>query len=248
MTRGFVLVCAALLLAGCAPANADGDRTITDTVGGQAVRIDLPTGDPVAVALWFHGQGGDVETRMNEDWLNSLRADGWAVASSDLHGNAWGNPASVADAAALAQWAEDQADVEVRLLVAGSMGGLTSLNALIDGKVSAACWYGTMPVADLDAIGQVPDAAVQVREAYEGASPDFSNPATGLADLPAVTRYHVVASPQDTWVPAREHADVLVAALQAVGAEVTRTDASGEHGDPSHFDPADLSAFADSCA
>lgn len=250
MARGLAALGAVLLLAGCssAAANADGDRTVTDEVGGQQVRVDLPTtGDAKAVAVWFHGQGGDVDTRMNEDWLNTLRGHGWAVASSDFHGNAWGNQASVETAADLVSWAEEQAGADVRLLVAGSMGALASLNALADGDVDAACWFGTMPVVDLNHIDAVPEAEDQVKDAYDGAPPASSNPAARLSELPASTRYFVVSSPDDTWVPAAQHADVLVAGLQAAGAPVDVAQASGEHGDASHFRSDDLGKFAAGC-
>lgn len=240
----WALAAGVLLLAGCGvPANADGRDTFTDSIDGQDVRIDLPVTQPVGVALWFHGRGGDSDTRMNEAWLNALRGQGWAVASSDFHGDAWGDPDTVADAAKLADWASEEAGAEVRLIVAGSMGGLASLNALAAGVVSARCWYGVMPVVDLAAADTVPDAADEVDEALEVAV----NPADRLDELPTDVRYRVVASPDDTWVQADEHAAVLVAALSRAGADVTELEATGEHGDPSHFQAEDLAEFAASC-
>ncbi|WP_369138930.1 alpha/beta hydrolase family protein [Modestobacter versicolor] len=225
------------------------ERTVTDVLAGQRVRLDPPTsGRTVGVALWFHGQTGDVDSYMGSAWLDAIRARGWAVASSDLHGNAWGSPAAVRDARELARWAARQARAEVRLLVAGSMGGATSLNALLDGAVSAPCWYGTEVVVDLGAVSAVPGATAELLDVYGGPPPARSNPARRLAGLPASMRWFVVTSPDDTWVPAAAHGDVLVAALRAQGASVGTAVASGEHGDLSYFRPEDLVAFADRCA
>lgn len=229
------------------PGNADGERTIMARLNGQTVRIDLPTaGTPAGTAVWFHGQGGDVNGRMNTSWLNSIRAQGWAVASSDYHGNAWGNPASVQDARELVAWAQEKSRQPVRMFIAASMGAATSLNTLITG-VSPTCWYGANPVVDLTSVGSVKNSAKQIAESYAGASAAAGNPALHLAGLPRTTKYRIVASPNDTMVPAVANANALEAYLATNGYQVSSMTASGEHGDPSHFVGADLAAFAAGC-
>ncbi|MCZ1070823.1 hypothetical protein [Rhodococcus sp. A5(2022)] len=224
--------------------NSDGERTIRGQIDGQNVRVDLPTaGTLQGLAVWFHGQSGTVDTRMNEDWLNALRAQGWAVASGDLGGDAWGNQDAITAASALTEWATDQAGVPVRLLVAGSMGALTSLNALTHGAIAADCWYGTMPVLDQSTVGNVPESSDQLRKAFGGSIPGEFTPAE--SSLPPL-RYRVLASPEDTWVPKTSNADLL-ADLVPETANVTTLEVSGEHGDPSHFDADDLAAFAGEC-
>lgn len=201
------------------------------------------TGSPKAVAVWFHGQGGTADTRMNEDWLNSLRSRGWAVASSDFHGNAWGTPATVRDTENLTAWARETAGAEVRLFVAGSMGGLASLNALTHGQ-TVACWYGTMPVVDHGAVRNVPKAQEQIRAAWGSGISAAYIPAQNLDKLPQQAKYRIVTSPQDTWVPATANAALLDAEERL---DVSALTVTGEHGDPSHFNPADLAVFADGC-
>lgn len=235
-------------LAGCTAANADGNRTTTAELDGQTVRIDMPlTGEPQAVAIWFHGQGGDANFRMNEPWLNAIRERGWAVASADLGGNHWGAPGTVERVDALNKWIAAQTDAPIRLHIAGSMGALASLNAMSSGT-SVECWYGTMPVVDLERVASVPDASEQITEAHGGEPSASSNPARGLDRLPADTRYRVLYSESDTWVPAEDHAIPMLEALESVGATVGALEVTGEHGDPSHFDADDLANFAASCS
>lgn len=229
------------------PANADGERTIMARLNGQTVRIDLPTGGvPAGTALWFHGQGGDANGRMNSSWLNSIRAKGWAIASSDYHRNAWGNAAAVQDTKELMAWAQEKSGQPVRLFIAASMGSTTSLNTLIDGA-SPSCWYGVDPVVDLSAVGSVQNSAKQIAEAYAGALVSSGNPAAHLAALPKSTQYRIVASPGDTMVPAASNANSLEAYLTTAGFTVSSMTVSGEHGDASHFNGRDLAAFAVGC-
>jgi hypothetical protein len=224
--------------------NSDGARTHRAEINGQNVRVDDPiSGDVNGVAVWFHGQGGRVDTRMNEDWLNSLREQGWAVASGDLAGESWGNQAGIDAAGDLTRWAEEETGKPVRLLIAGSMGGLTSLNALAQGVVTAPCWYGTMPVLDQTTVGNVPNADAQIREAFGGEVPLRFIP-TEVA-LPEM-RYRVLASPGDTWVPKEANADRL-AEIMPNGAVLTEQTVVGEHGDSSHFSATDLTQFAAGC-
>jgi hypothetical protein len=233
---------------GCSAAhsNTDPDFTIRETVNGQAMRVDLAPGEPKGLAIWFHGQGGTADTRMNEDWLNTLRINGWAVASSDFHGNAWGNEDAVADVAALTKWAADKTGRAATLYIAGSMGGLTSLNSMTHGGNAPKCWYGTMPVVDQTTVTHVPDASQQIIAAYGASVPSGSIPARNIGKLPSA-KYRILSSTDDTWVPARSNADVLTVGLRVPGREVSTLTVKGEHGDPSHFNSADLLAFAGSC-
>ncbi|MGO4653013.1 hypothetical protein AB4068_15120 [Arthrobacter sp. 2RAF22] len=239
---------AALVLWGCgvAPKTVGDAETVTETVNGQKMRVDLAAGASKGLAIWFHGQGGDANTRMNEAWLNGLRLGGWAVASADFHGNAWGDPAAVQDVAALAKWAQDKAGQRATLYIAGSMGGLTSLNAMEQGGNVPDCWYGVMPVVDENTVSDVLDATAQIQLAYGGRVPAASIPARNLNTLPSV-KYRILSSPDDTWVPVKANADVLATGLKGAGRDVSTLATTGQHGDPSNFNESDLLAFADSC-
>lgn len=228
--RWIAVALGVLLLVQCSNSgNSDGDRTTRAVIDGQDVRIDAPTtGGTEAVAVWLHGHGGDVDTRMNEPWLNALREKGWSIASGDLGGGtAWGDTEAVDAAKDLVQWAEQYGPV--RLIIAGSMGAVTALNANLD----APCWYAVMPVYDLNTVNNVP-----------GASGDL---AAGVRDNPVDTPppsgvWRVVLSDKDTWVPADRNGRLL-----AERTDATMLEASGEHGDPSHFNSEDLARFAEGC-
>lgn len=195
------------------------------------------------MAIWFHGQGGDADTRMGEEWLSALLDEGWYVASGDLGGNTWGNADGVQASRELVAWAERESGFEVGLFVAGSMGGLASLALVAESDVP--CWYGTMPVTDMSTVSNVPDADAQIAEAWPGSVP--VSPMDYVDSLPASTRFHVLASEGDTWVPAAVNGFALADSLEARGVDVSRAFAVGEHGDVSHFDADDLTLFAESC-
>lgn len=246
------LVIGSLSAAGCTSptvASADGARTVYATLDGERVRLDLPLDgrEPAGLALWFHGQGGDENFRMNGPWLNALRREGWAVAAGNLHGSSWGSPPAVQDAARLLAWAEKETGKKATLFVAGSMGAAVSINAMTGGLPAPKCWYGTMPVVDLDAVKAVPESSAQIREAWGGSVPSAMNPVNRLSMLPISTTYRVLASPQDKWVPKVDNADVLVRDLKRTGAVVSALSVTGPHGDPSHFQDADLARFAAGC-
>lgn len=216
-------------------------------INGQNVRLDLPTSGTVeGLALWFPGQGSNVDDRMDESWLNSIRAQGWAIASSDYHGNAWGNASAVQDAKDLIAWAQVQSGRPAGLFVSASMGSTTSLNALREG-VAPFCWYGTHPVVDLGTVNALPNSAVQIASAYSYRSTEAGNPVVHLATLPFNTKYRIIASAGDTLVPPTLNGDTLELYLASRGYDVSSMTVSGDHGDASHFNDEDLATFAKGC-
>ena len=216
-------------------------------LAGQPVRLTLPTGQPKGLAIWFHGQGGKVNDRMDGSFLGALLRDGWAVASSNFHLESWGNAASTEDTRLLIEWAEEQAGVPATLWVSGSMGGAVSLNALIHGVTAPACWYGVKPAISLLGMGNVPAAPGFIQAAYGGPVPEDRNPVRNIERLPLDVAYRVVTSPDDVWVPIDENAGALASTLDQRGADITYLMASGPHMDPSHWNSADLVEFARGC-
>jgi len=215
----------------------------------QQVRLSMPpTDEPQGIAIFFHGQNGHVDNRMDDPWLQALVRSGWIVAASDFHRDSWGNEASVEDTRQLVEWAEQQTGLPVRLYVSGSMGGSVSLNAITHGVKAPACWYGVKPAVDLHKMDNVPGARHIIRDAFGGRVPTDRNPVDNIDALPTDTRYRFVASPQDTWVFKSENTDLLMQGLKARGAKVSLLKADGTHDDASHWNAEDLVAFADSCA
>jgi hypothetical protein len=232
-----------------ATAEAPTGAVIYGKLKAQDVRLTIPpTNDPKGIAVYFHGQNGGVDNRMDEPWLQGLVRAGWVVASSDFHTDSWGNEASTEDTTNLIDWAEEQTgDLPVRLYVSGSMGGTVSLNAMIHAGLAPPCWYGVKPAIDLTKMQHVPGGPRIIREAFGGDVPADRNPVNTIDQLPTTTRYRMVASPEDTWVIESENSDLLAAGLRARGAEATVFQVHGTHDDPSHFDVDDLVRFATSC-
>lgn len=243
-----VIVCALLVaLLSSAPSGEQAATTLRSELAGESVRLSLPTGEPKGLVVWFHGQGGNVNDRIDGPFLSALRRDGWAIASSNFHAQSWGNPASTEDAALLLAWAEERTGMRPALWVSGSMGGAVSLNAMLHGVPAPPCWYGVKPAIALTRMQAVPGAPGFIRTAFGGPVPPERNPAANVDALPVGTRYRVVTSPEDRWLAYEENAGLLVRMLRSRGAEVSQLSVTGHHDDPSHWNAADLLAFADSC-
>jgi hypothetical protein len=245
-----VLACV-LLAVGLTPVpTGEQDGSVVRTsLAGQAVRLSLPAGEgrPKGIALWFHGQGGGVDHRVDSPWLEALRRDGWVIASSDFHQTSWGNAASTDDTRRLIDWAEAETGLDVELWVSGSMGGAVSLNALTSGVEAPPCWYGVKPAISLTRMDRVPGARMFIQRAYRGPVPVERDPVRNLSSLPVDTAYRVVASKDDSWVLYDENTEILLHALLDRGADVSLLPAHGLHEDPSHWNGADLVRFADAC-
>jgi alpha/beta superfamily hydrolase len=250
--RPIAIVAGVLIVLATATATADAPTgsIIYGRVKAQDVRLSMPpTEHPKGIAIFFHGQNGGVDNRMDDPWLQSLVSAGWVVASSDFHTDSWGNEASTEDTENLIAWAEEQTDdLPIRMYVSGSMGGSVSLNAMIHGTdPEPPCWYGVKPAIDLTKMTNVPGATRIIKEAYAGAVPFDRNPINTMDELPTSTRYRFVTSPEDTWVTEADNTAKISAALQARGADVSVFVVHGTHDDPSHFDNEDLLAFAKTC-
>ena len=249
--RPLALLVAMLMVFFTATATADAPtpEVVYGKLKKQDVRLSIPgTNSPKGIAIWFHGQTGGVDNRMDEPWLKGLVRDGWIVASSDFHTAAWGNAASTEDTALLKEWAEEQTGHEVKLFVSGSMGATVSLNAMLHGVPAPACWCGVKPAVDPTKMGNVPGSRRKIAEAYDGQPvPDDRNPARNVDRFSADTVYRFVASKSDPWVIFDENAGKLSAALEARGAKTSLLEVFGAHDDPSHFNVADLVEFAKGC-
>lgn len=222
--------------------------TVTDTIDGQAVRLEVPTVSPVGLAVFFHGSGGDADSLMDSPWLGALVDAGWAVASSDFHGNAWGAPATTTDLQSLSTWAEGQIGIAPSLLISDSMGATTSLNAIVRGQNLIPCWYGVESVADLRTVGKVTGSQEEIAAAYGGVPGAADNPILNIETLAkADTTYRIVGAGADTVIPNDDNSVALSEGLAGAGAVVTYLELDADHGDPALFDSTDLLSFAGGC-
>ncbi|MCS5716763.1 hypothetical protein N1027_01285 [Herbiconiux sp. CPCC 205763] len=228
-------------------ATVDEPGQIRGNLDGQSILVrwnpDVPT---VGVALWSHGQGGNETALETSTWFDVIMENGWMVASSDMGGNNWGNDVGVQSLVDLSQFARTRAGTDNQMLVAASMGGVATLNALRFGALPGECWYGAKPAVDLAAVAlTAPNALAQVRNAYAGTMPPLWNPASGDPLLP-VARYRTIASPSDTIIVKAQNADLLPS-IVAPGSEITAVQSVGDHEDISNLNPVDLAEFAAGC-
>ncbi len=249
--RPLSVVFAILMVLGTATATAEAPtgEVIRSTLKAQDVRLSIPpTTDPKGVAIFFHGQTGGVDNRMDEPWLQGLVRSGWIVASSDFHTASWGNELSTEDTALLAEWAEKETGEPVRLFISGSMGATVSLNAMTHGVEAPACWYGVKPAVDPTKMKAVPGARRLIKEAFNGEPvPPERIPVLNTDKFSTDTRYRLVASVNDEWVRFDENAGLLAERLEERGAEVSILSVTGTHDDPLHFNVGDLVDFAATC-
>src|SRR3954466_5271262 len=68
-----------------ATAEAPTGSVIYGRIKAQDVRLSIPpTRHPKGIAIYFHGQNGGVDNRMDEPWLQALVRPGWIVGPSDF--------------------------------------------------------------------------------------------------------------------------------------------------------------------
>lgn len=240
----------ALALAGCGgddppPATERADGKIERfTVRGQPAVLIRPTQRTPKVVVYTHGSGENVENIFRdpkkEPIFNALLNAGYAVATTDAHGDNWGSPASERDQLALVTALRER-DLRDVYVLALSMGGFNGLQLLDDVPVRA--WAGIFPACDLRSVYDLGLYPGQIRTAYDRAgrrlgdaiarrSPvDFEPPANGLP-------MRFWASPDDRVIPKRENTDRCAALARERGARVEVTTTTGDHGDPSNYDAA----------
>lgn len=226
------------------------------TLGGQPYRVYVPdSGANGKLVLMFHGAGGDETFPEEANWstlTTMLLNEGYIVAASDAAGNSWGNDASIAANNALWSYVVSTYSTTATVMLAGSMGGIVSLNTYENGTINDVThWAGLYPAVDLaDVYANQPALASQIDSAYN--IPGGGNYATQTAGhdpiLFAASTYsglkmRMWASAGDTTIDKTANADALETLVTGQAAEVDVVTATGNHGDAAHFIPEDLRAF-----
>ena len=238
---------------------------------GQNVMVLVPNSfsavpynaaNPTTLVIYAHG-AGETERGMLTDSLKSATVTaminaGYILAGSAAHGTQnWGNQASVDDYADLYNYCAQNYNVGKVIVWGQSMGGLDSLLTLAENKVpNVVGWIGTYPVcnlANLYSLGTY-TGAINTAYAITGTAPaTYANQTYGhdpslkwgaaFRSLPM--RFY--ASPGDSVVPKANNTDVLAALVTTSSREHSVVVCSGNHGDPSHFQPSDYLAFMSRC-
>ena len=217
-------------------------------VGDEAATVLVPELPNGRLVVYTHGYGVRADALLSDDAFGGLAAGlvaaGYAVASSDAGGNAWGSDASVDDYADLAAAVTAGVGATNVFLVSESMGGLAAARLVSDRRIEGLRAYaGIYPLCDLDSVYD--DFRESVDAAYGSAVPQ------ALADLSPVPLDGGVpvlfwASPDDTTVDKERNADVCAAQVAADGGSAVVVETEGKHLDPSNFDLAALLDFFES--
>jgi hypothetical protein len=244
----------ALLLVAGALLSTGPTSELDERVDGVQTRAWLPARWDLAdapIAVYMHGHSGRSTDLVQWPRETSLRAAlvgaGYVVLASDYApADHWGVAAVRTQTAALVSHYAQKLGLRDRrpYLVAQSMGGLGALGILRHGPLQphavaliypvcslAAMYAGgrgvyAASIAEAAGLEDPSEYAVRTRGNDPLDRPDFG-------DVPMLAW----ASYQDTLVPRRDHVDRLRARRLVI------RDCVGDHGDPSHFRPAELVEF-----
>lgn len=226
-------------------------------------RIEIPAAldplSPAPIAVYFHQAAtGTQHSPVTEARWASLRAAlgaaGYVLVSAEDQGDRWGNPASIANYAALVEWVRGRVHAGKVFLIGCSMGGLPMLNTIR---------HRTMyPIAAAVALCPVCDLVAMRSNATFTASIDAAWGSTDDATLIALSdgydpisqdpelfrrvpyRFHVGAA--DTIVPASEHSDIFEPGIRPHAVESSVAVIGTGHLQAGHYDPDLIMPFFES--
>ena len=241
----------------------------TDPIYGNAVRVLVPAGGaavpynsavPTRVIMYCHG-AGESQTAITADALKTACVEalvnaGYIVAGSNAAGDNWGNQAGTDAYAGLDKYLRDNYNVGGVGLWSQSAGGPSGLSALIQGKVKGVVgWLGTYPVCNLaNMMGGAYASAINTAYGVTGVgTATYANKTYGMDPLLHAARdfrdtpMRFYASNSDTVVPGAQHSTLLQAIVASSRREAVLVACTGNHGDPSHFVPAEYVEFFNRC-
>lgn len=227
--------------------------TIRTTQSGVDILILLPdsyTGDPTPLVFYNHGASGDREalfTTYLVDVAETLLENGFIVAGISAGSQNWGNDSALSAYISAHSYLTSTYNIDQTVLVGQSMGGLSSLLTLANKSIpNISGWLGIYPVCDLENMYYTTFYGGLIDGAYGTGSyasiPAGHNPMTktsSLFDVPM--RFY--ASAGDTAVAKTPNSDSMATKVAAYAPEYEVVVCSGNHGDPSHFQPDDVLDF-----
>ena len=218
---------------------------------GQAELLVRPKGPITGLVVFMHGLDSDQNQIADDSQLETIGGvlvkAGFAIVSSNAHGNNVGNPASVRDQRlAVADARHRLGHVRRVDILAFSMGGLDALLTASSHRIKGLHALALIsPAVDQRTFATGPFAG-QVRAAFGNPKADAvsktlkrSDPLLQPVHTYAGYRYHFWHSPQDQTVPATQSM-AMVRYLATGGIHAALTPLTGDHGDLSTLDPADV--------
>jgi hypothetical protein len=247
--RGLVIALLALGLIGAVAASSasavsnpsaskvpDGESDVQ----GSSVVLLRPNKPTNRLVLYMHGTFEEAKGIQEGEMVpmtRELLRQGFAVgASTGGDDNNWGDPPSVADSVAFAR----ATGYRHIYILAASMGGVGGVE-LID-KLHPVAWAGIYPVCNVRNLWARGNSSREIEEAWgPGEPPSKISPvkAKDVNGLPVL----MWASPEDHEVPIGPNARTCASWMKKGGAKVKLIETTGEHGDPSNFQPRRLANF-----
>lgn len=185
-------------------------------------------------------------------FVQALAAAGFVVVASEYRNLAcWGNWECAEDIGNLqALWHSRLKLSPQPFVIAESMGGIVTWNAISHGTLKPVAVVGLYPVCNLAAMYAEKPFQPTIQSAYGFASPaeyatatmgfdPILTPPSTFADIPI----QIWASYADRVVRRSKNEDTFALAINAAGGNVTINTTQGSHGDPRNFNAAAVIAF-----
>jgi hypothetical protein len=205
--------------------------------------------------LYHHGAQEDhtapLADALKKSTIRRLAQSGWIIASSDAHSENWGNQAAVDDYHELLGYVFANYNIHTNgtIVLSQSMGGLSGLHQCTmrtagNVETNISSWFGVYPACSLSNVYQNASFTSEINTAYgiTGTPPnDYSTATAGFDPLLMSAssfsglRMWWTASSGDTVVPQAANTDAMRTHLTGQMVDLGLREATGDHGDTSHF-------------
>lgn len=243
------------------PSLATSSMKIYMDVDGVHTVAEIPAtyspSTPSRVAVYVHGMNGLADKIWNNEYMKpvttALVNAGYIVIASDFkQQNNWGNTQSSIDMKNLLDAYKKRFNLEEKpYMIMQSMGGMATLNAIAQGKVNPKAVVGLFPACNLAVSYPFYQYTDAINASY-GITVDnpYSIAAKGhdpIHDIdPAIYQsipFKIWASSDDHYVPKIDNTDAFRDRINGIGGNVTVVSSTGDHGDPSNYQPTDIVNF-----
>lgn len=237
-------------------------RDLTGAASSQAIMVLIPNANsavPYSAGtatplLMYHSGSNEDEGALLDDALKAdvvdALLDAGYICCGIAAGNNWGSQAACNYYSDLYYTVDLYYNLSYTLFLSQSMGGLTGLLCLAQNEVPGViAWAGIYPAVNLGAIYTEGTFAAAINSAYSCVAGTYAaktyghDPCLkwGKAFRGVPMRFY--ASESDATIIKDNNTDIFQPIISGSCTESTIQVCTGDHGDPSHFQPSDLVAF-----
>lgn len=234
-------------------------KKILTTQSGVDIMILEPASwvpnDPIRFVFYNHGAGEDRNALLTDSLKSSLvsaiLSNGYLLAGISA-GENWGNQAALDKYITAFNYINSQYTLKGTVVFSQSMGGLSGLLTIKNKSfINVRGWIGIYPVCNLRNMYDAGSYTSAIKTAYGIASDgsDYNSKTSGHDPVlesgslyqAYATRFY--ASSGDTVVSKSSNSDIMQADMALYARDNSIVVCSGNHGDPSHFQPSDFISF-----